>query len=104
MKDLIREIAEDFEYIGEPQGKYDSTLVRGEYNFCSTFMGSDVDIVVVYEDDDCTDIGIYFQANVTHIPEGIHPLISNMLKMFVAEGFLDWREEYNEMKDGNERW
>ena len=33
MKDLIKEIAEDFEYHGIEQGKYDSTMIKGEYTF-----------------------------------------------------------------------
>ena len=96
MKDLIREIATDFEYHGVVQGEYDSIMIKGEYNFESTFMGSDVDIVVNYEDGDTTDILIDFTSDVRFIPEGTHELLTKMLKMFIKEGFVNWREEYND--------
>ena len=96
MKDLVREIATDFEYSGVIQGEYDSIMIKGEYTFESTFMGSDLDIVVNYEDGDCTDISINFTSDVRFIPEGTHELLTKMLKMFVSEGFITWREEYNE--------
>jgi len=96
MKDLVREIATDFEYSGVIQGEYDSIMIKGEYTFESTFMGSDLDIVVNYEDGDCTDISICFTSDVRFIPDGAYELLSKMLKMFVKEGFISWKEEYNE--------
>jgi len=96
MKDLIREIAEDFEYHGVEQGPYDSTMIKGEYNFNSTFMGSDIDILVIFEDGDTTDIIIDLMCNVRMIPEGTEKLLNNMLKMFVKDGFINWREDYND--------
>ena len=94
MKDLVKEIATDFEYKGTVQGEYDSIMIRGEYNFESQYMGSDLDIVVTFEDADCTDISIHFTSDVRFIPEGTHELLSKMLKMFVKESFVDWRENY----------
>jgi hypothetical protein len=71
-------------------------MIKGEYTFESTFMGSDVDIIVTYEDEDCTDVSIFFSSDVRFIPEGTHELLTKMLKMFVKEGFINWREEYND--------
>tara|TARA_B110001454_G_scaffold191984_1_gene191992 strand:+ start:233 stop:529 length:297 start_codon:yes stop_codon:yes gene_type:complete len=96
MKDLIKEIAEDFEYHGIEQGKYDSTMIKGEYNFNSTFMGSDIYILVIFEDGDTTDIIIDLMCNVRMVPEGTEKLLNMMLKMFVSEGFISWREDYND--------
>ena len=95
MKDLIKEIAEDFYYQGVVQGEYESTMIKGEYNFSSTFMGSDIDILVIFEDGDTTDVLIDFTSDVRFIPEGTHELLTKMLKMFVSEGFISWKEEYN---------
>jgi mannitol/fructose-specific phosphotransferase system IIA component len=95
MKDLIKEIAEDFEYHGVVQGEYESTMIKGEYNFSSTFMGSDIDILVIFEDEDTTDIIIDFSSDIRLIPEGTEKLLNIMLKMFVSEGFISWKEEYN---------
>ena len=96
MKDLIKEIAADFEYNGVIQDKEDSIYIKGEYYFESKFMCSDFDLIAKFEDGDMVDFGVDFGCNEKHITEGFEMLLENMLKLFISEGFISWKEEYNE--------
>lgn len=96
MKDLIKEIAADFEYLPEIMDADDCLTTKGEYYFESKFMCSDFDLIAKFEDGDMIDFGVDFGCNEKHITEGFEMLLENMLKLFISEGFVSWKEEYNE--------
>jgi len=51
MKDLFKEIAEDFSYNPTRCDEYDSLLCKGEYVFESRYLGSDFSIIATFEDE-----------------------------------------------------
>ena len=94
MTGLIQEIAEDFEYNGTKCDDDDCLTAKGIYTFEGSYLGNDVVIIAKYEDDDVVDYFDAFSCNPNFIPSGLDQLIHDMIKMFVKDGFIDWKETY----------
>ena len=93
MKNLIKELAEDFKYlVTEEGGKGDIFYTKGEYTFESTYMGSDFTILCKFEDAEVIEIDLFFDCKNSFIPEGLHSLIVSMVKLLVKDGFIDYKE------------
>ena len=92
MTDLIQDIALNFEYDGVKCEADDCLTAKGIYTFESRYLGNDVVIIAKYEDGDVVDYFNAFSCNSKFIPEGLEDLIKNMIKLFVKDGFVGWKE------------
>ena len=94
MKDLIKEILEDFEYKGTPCDKDDCLLIKGQYYFKSKFSGCDFTINAEHEDGNVVDILVWFEKTRDNIPEGLEGVIESMVIVLIREGFEAWYRGY----------
>ena len=94
MTELIENIASAFDYNCRECDADDCLTTRGIYTFEGDYMCEDVVIIAKYEDGDVVDYFTAFSCNPKFIPEGLEDLIKNMIKLFIKDGFVGWKENY----------